>query len=83
MFCYILADVLGEGGGLVALVVLCVSWACYCSVSLPRGAVGLSVVCDRGNVVWSFNLFDLILYVPSTIFHLCRDGSSWFEPVLS
>ena len=28
-------------------------------------------------------LFDLILYVPSTIFHLYRDGSSWVEPVLS
>ena len=24
-----------------------------------------------------------ILYVPSTIFHLNRDGSSWVEPVLS
>ena len=28
-------------------------------------------------------LFDLILYVPSTIFQLKRDGSSWDEPVLS
>ena len=28
-------------------------------------------------------LFDLILYVPSTIFQLCRDGSSWVEPLLS
>ena len=27
-------------------------------------------------------LFDLILYVPSTIFQLNRDGSSWVEPVL-
>ena len=26
---------------------------------------------------------DLILYVPSTIFQLCKDGSSWVEPVLS
>ena len=26
---------------------------------------------------------DLILYVPSTIFQLCRDGSSWVEPALS
>ena len=31
----------------------------------------------------SFCLFDLILYVPSTIFQLNRDGSSWVEPVLS
>ena len=28
-------------------------------------------------------LFGLTLYVPSTIFQLCRDGSSWVEPVLS
>ena len=27
-------------------------------------------------------LFGLILYVPSTIFQLDRDGSSWVEPVL-
>ena len=28
-------------------------------------------------------LFGLILYVPSTIFQLNRDGTSWVEPVLS
>ena len=28
-------------------------------------------------------LFDLILYVQSTIFLLNRGGSSWVEPVLS
>ena len=28
-------------------------------------------------------LSDLILYIPSTIFQLNRDGSSWVEPVLS
>ena len=28
-------------------------------------------------------MFDLILYVPSTIFQLNRDGSSWVESVLS
>ena len=28
-------------------------------------------------------LFDLILYVPSTIFQLNRDRSSWVEPVQS
>ena len=28
-------------------------------------------------------LFDLILYVPSTILQLYRDGSSWVGPVLS
>ena len=30
-----------------------------------------------------FCLFDLILYVPSIIFQLNRDRSSWVEPVLS
>ena len=30
-----------------------------------------------------FCLIDLIIYVPSTIFQLYRDGSSWVEPVLS
>ena len=30
-----------------------------------------------------FVLFDLILYVPSSIFQLCRDRSSWVEQVLS
>ena len=28
-------------------------------------------------------LFDLILYVPSTIFQLNKEGSFWVEPVLS
>ena len=28
-------------------------------------------------------LFDLFLSIPSTIFQLNRDGSSWVEPVLS
>ena len=30
-----------------------------------------------------FCLFGLILYVPSTIIQLNRDGSSWVEPVLN
>ena len=34
------------------------------------------------SFVCCFFLFDLILYVPSTIFQLYRDGSSWVEPVL-
>ena len=29
------------------------------------------------------SIFDLILYVPSAIFQLFRNGSSWVEPVLS
>ena len=35
------------------------------------------------NMLCFFFFFDLILYVPSTIFQLNRDGSSWVEPVLS
>ena len=36
------------------------------------------------GLTWvNFVLFDLILYVPSTIFQLNRDGSVWVEPVLS
>ena len=34
------------------------------------------------KIIPFFCLFDLILYVPSTIFQLNRDGSSWVEPVL-
>ena len=40
---------------------------------LSRGSMIVCLIC----------LFDLILYVPSTIFQLNRDGSSWVEPVLS
>ena len=35
------------------------------------------------HIVCLFSLFDFILYVPSTIFQLNRDGSSWVEQVLS
>ena len=38
----------------------------------------------KGQVhVFAVCLFDLILYTPSTIFQLNRDGSSLVEPVLS
>ena len=43
------------------------------SIRIQRAITMLLLVC----------LFDLILYVPSTIFQLNRDGSSWVEPVLS
>ena len=36
-----------------------------------------------GQVKFLSCLFDLSLYVPSTIFQLNRDRSSWVEPVLS
>ena len=35
------------------------------------------------SVTFILFLFDLILYIPSTIFPLQRDGSSWVESVLS
>ena len=38
---------------------------------------------DLSLIVFLVCLFDLILNVPSTIFQLNRDGSSWVEPVLS
>ena len=38
---------------------------------------------EQGNKVHILRIFDLILYVPSTIFQLCRDGFSLVEPVLS
>ena len=53
---------------------------------------GIQMVCweHSGSVVDCLagdqgapGLFDLILYVPSTIFQLNRNGSSWVEPVLS
>ena len=35
------------------------------------------------HILVCFCLFDLILYVPSTIFQLNRDRYSWVEPLLS
>ena len=52
------------------LALLCVMMFPYVFVTLPYGVLGNC-------------LFDLILYVPSTIFQLYRDESSWVEPVLS
>ena len=42
-----------------------------------------SSVCNGNQQMTFVCLFDLILYVPSTIFQLNRDGSFWVEPVLS
>ena len=42
------------------------------------------VLCLKAiHTMKAFMIFDLILYAPSTIFSLNRDGSSWVEPVLS
>ena len=40
-------------------------------------------ICDGVPSTSALVLFDLILYVPSTIFQLNRNRSSWVEPVLS
>ena len=37
----------------------------------------------KNRILYIICLFDLILYVQSTIFQLYRDGPSWVEPVLS
>ena len=43
----------------------------------------LNFISNAQTVSISVLFVCLILYVPSTIFQLCRDGSSWVEPVLS
>ena len=43
----------------------------------------MEVPIENHFVFCSVCVFDLILYVPSTIFQLNRDGSSWVEPVLA
>ena len=37
---------------------------------------------SRDTQVVISHFFYLIIYVPSIIFQLCRDGSSWVEPVV-
>ena len=48
-------------------------------------AISFLNLCKVGSImkVPFLCLFDLILYVPSTIFQLYRDESSWVETVLS
>ena len=45
--------------------------------------LSVSMLYNIAELDKQYALFDLILYVPSTIFQLNRDGSSWVEPVLS
>ena len=57
-----------------------------CESSMPiddRSMGSQGVECFFRRKTKAMILFDLILYVPSTIFQLNRDGSSWVEPVLS
>ena len=57
-------------------------------ISLKSGNIGFYDKFRKHGMMYRFNvrkivMLDLILYVPSTIFHLNKDGSSWVEPVLS
>ena len=53
---------------------------CFCWF---RHAMNLMLFLSLQSVCLFVCLFDLILYVPSTIFQLNRDESSWDELVLS
>ena len=44
-----------ERAGCFTLIVLLMPFDCYCSVSLPHGALGWSAVCDCG-ISWSYSL---------------------------
>ena len=69
------------------LVVTCLALVGDVFVTFPCGILGqvwyLIVSFPDLCLISYFVLFDLILYVPSTLFQLNRDGSSWVEPVLS
>ena len=55
------------------------------STGVILAGIGLAAIGFGGKYIYlhAFALFDFILYIPSTIFQLCRDRSSWVEPVLS
>ena len=56
----------------------------FCSTLLyVHSSFAIILMGKRELVAFVCFLLDLILYVPSTIFQLNRDGSSWVEPVLS
>ena len=57
--------------------------AICCKLTKSGQASGSLCLTFRGSVRVRFCLFDLILYVSSTIFQLNRDGSYWVEPLLS
>ena len=48
-------------------------------IKLYRKVAGIPMGTNWAPLVADLFLFDLILYVPSTIFQLNRDGSSWVE----
>ena len=59
----------------------------YYRSSSFQSSKGYNSNCRQARVIFHISiisvLFDLIGYVPSTIFQLYRDESSWVEPVLS
>ena len=56
----------------------------YASACTMHGSmIRLNPIQEKTIIVLMILLFDLILYVPSTIFQLNRDGSSLVERVLS
>ena len=73
---------------LARFIVLCVP-SILAIISLRMMELAIHIYCSLVFLYLSrrlsvcFCLFDLILYVPSTVFQLYRDGSSWVEPVLS
>ena len=70
---------------LVTVVFAICMCALYVKISLSDiSRARLPKLClPRTHTIACFCLFDLILYVPSTIFQLYRGESSWVEPVLS
>ena len=51
-----------------------------CALTHATDVKSRQYILDK-NYWWDkVGLFDLILYVPSTIFQLNSDGSSWVEP---
>ena len=58
-------------------------YVCNLNSFLARGEFCCLLIAFANSLDLIICLFDLILYVPSTIFQLYRDGSSWVEPVLS
>ena len=55
----------------------------FCQIILNSDNVSKKIFGDFFCPFCFVCLFDLILNVPSTIFQLNRDRSSWVEPVLS
>ena len=58
----------------------------YLSFTMPENFLPILEYLPGSKVMKKISLivlFVLILYIPSTIFQIYRDGSSWVEPVLS